>query len=50
MVTLRVRKKYNDLERNQLMTIGMDFEVTVERARLLMEKGFVDIIKIEKVV
>jgi hypothetical protein len=48
MVKLRVIKKYHDIELEKKLEPGYEFEVPLERAKVLLPTGFVEIVKIEK--
>jgi len=48
MVKLKVIKKYTDLELNKKLSPNDTLEVSRERAELLLSKGFVKLLRIDK--
>lgn len=48
MVHIKVIKPYTDLELNKKLKPDYVFKVTPDRARVLLSKGFVTIMRIDK--
>lgn len=48
MVELKVKKRYKDLQKGDSVFVGEILTTDPKRARMLLEKGFVEVLKIDK--
>lgn len=44
--TIKIKRKYNDTELKRLVGKGEQLEVSLERAKVLCDKGFADIVEV----
>lgn len=44
--TIKIKRKYNDTELKRLVSKGEQLEVSLERAKVLCDKGFADVVEV----